>query len=68
MHPVYLNSSEVARLIKVSPLTLYRWRKSGKGPPCTKIAARYLYDQAAVIRWIEQQPGYQPKADRETAP
>jgi excisionase family DNA binding protein len=51
----WLDTQQTAELLRLSPLTLSRWRKAGKGPRCARVGRRYLYDRADVNTWLEQQ-------------
>lgn len=49
-----LTSLEVASILRISPLTLTRWRN--KDPdliPCFKVGRRYLYKVSEVKKYIE---------------
>jgi predicted DNA-binding transcriptional regulator AlpA len=50
-----LNPHQAAAHIGISKKTLQRWRKAGKGPPCTVIAASIVrYRQSAVDAWLAE--------------
>ena len=53
---MYLKAEQIAETLKVTSLTLYRWRRDGKGPPAVKIGRRYLYDEKAFQAWLAAQP------------
>ena len=53
--PIYLNVPETADLLRVSPVTLGRWRIEGSGPPFRKFGRRVLYARADLIAWAEEQ-------------
>ncbi len=50
---VYLNTSEVCKLIKVSHVTLWRWRKNGV-IPFIKYGRKVLYKLSDVEAFINQ--------------
>jgi predicted DNA-binding transcriptional regulator AlpA len=48
------SSKEVARLLGITVDCLISWRRSGEGPPFTKIGARkVLYDMRDVTAWLD---------------
>jgi len=50
-----LTETEAARVLKVSPRTLRRWRAVGEGPPWTRLGPRQVrYRRAALLRWLEE--------------
>jgi excisionase family DNA binding protein len=48
----YLTKGELAKLLKVSEVTVDRWRKEGL--PCIKIKRKVLFDQEEVQRWLKK--------------
>jgi hypothetical protein len=48
-----LTEDEAARLLRVAPRSLRRWRAIGTGPPYTRAGRRVLYRRAAVLRWLQ---------------
>lgn len=49
---IFLDEAAAARLLKVSPRTLQRWRGDGTGPAFIRAGVRrILYDVAAIERW-----------------
>jgi excisionase family DNA binding protein len=52
---VFLTVSEAAALLRLSKITLGRWRIEGKGPPFRKFGRRVLYATADLIAWGEAQ-------------
>jgi hypothetical protein len=51
----FLNVAETAALLRISPVTLCRWRIEGKGPPFRKFGRRVLYAHADLLAWAESQ-------------
>lgn len=51
---IFLTPKETADAIHVSLLTLCKWRKSGIGPPFSKIGRRILYRQSALERFVRR--------------
>lgn len=54
------STSEVSKLIGVSPITLYRWRKaekkeSPKGPPWAMIGGKVFYHKEGLSNWFDAQ-------------
>jgi excisionase family DNA binding protein len=64
---MFLKSEQVAETLKVTTLTLYRWRRDGKGPPAVKVGRRYLYDAEFFKAWLESQPSGSKKSPYQTA-
>jgi predicted DNA-binding transcriptional regulator AlpA len=53
--PELLTAAEVSALLKVSRLTLSRWRSAGAGPRVTWLTANIpRYQRDDVIEWIRQ--------------
>ena len=53
--PVYLTTAELAKVTKVDPSTLSRWRQRGEGPRVTWLSStcpRYLW--ADVAAWLKE--------------
>jgi DNA-binding transcriptional MerR regulator len=48
-----LTEDEAARLLRVAPRSLRRWRAIGTGPPYTRAGRRVLYRRAAVLKWLQ---------------
>ena len=53
----YLVETEVAELLRLSPLTLTRWRYEKTGPPYYKPGGRILYSKSEVLSWLEATRG-----------
>lgn len=51
----FLTVKEAAAFLRVSPVTLGRWRIEGKGPPFRKFGRRVLYASSDLIVWGEAQ-------------
>ena len=65
MSVVFLDQSELAARWRVSPRTLERWRRTGKGPAYVQVGVRILYRIADIERFEAAQTRSQ-LADRET--
>ena len=52
---VFLNAREAAMWLRVSPITLGRWRIEGTGPPYRKFGRRVVYAQRDLFSWAEAQ-------------
>jgi excisionase family DNA binding protein len=50
---VFLTVSEAAALLRLSEITLGRWRIEGSGPPFRKFGRRVLYEHSDLIAWTE---------------
>lgn len=53
--PVYLTTAELAKLTKVDPSTLSRWRQRGEGPRVTWLSStcpRYRWED--VEAWLQE--------------
>jgi Helix-turn-helix domain len=53
--PIFLTAPETANVLRISPVTLGRWRIEGKGPPFRKFGRRVLYATSDLIAWGEAQ-------------
>ena len=51
----YLNTTQAATTLNISPRTLERWRIEGKGPSYRKFGKRVTYNQTALLQWAEEQ-------------
>jgi Helix-turn-helix domain len=49
--PVFMTVIEAAAFLRISPVTLGRWRIEGHGPPFCKFGKRVLYECGDVIAW-----------------
>ena len=47
-----MTTKELARLLKVSPRTIARWREKGTGPDYARIGGRIVYPESALVDWI----------------
>lgn len=53
--PVYLTTAELAKVTKVAPSTLCRWRQRGEGPQVTWLSStcpRYRWEDVAA--WLRK--------------
>lgn len=53
--PVFLTVRETAEFLRLSEITLGRWRIEGVGPPYRKFGRRVVYDRADIIAWTDAQ-------------
>lgn len=48
----FLNNSQAADLLGITPGTLYNWRAYGIGPRYSKESGRVVYRKVDVLRWL----------------
>ena len=53
--PIFLSAKEAAALLRISPVTLSRWRIEGRGPAYRKFSRRVVYARDELIAWAEAQ-------------
>ena len=53
--PVFLTVREAAALLRVSEITLGRWRIEGNGPRYRKFGRRVLYARSDLLAWADAQ-------------
>ncbi|WP_425284955.1 helix-turn-helix transcriptional regulator [Bauldia litoralis] len=51
----FLTVPETALFLRVSEVTLARWRTEGSGPRFAKFGRRVVYDRFDVVTWTEAQ-------------
>jgi hypothetical protein len=51
----FLTASEAAELLRVSAITLGKWRIQGSGPPFRKFSRRVVYARKDLLNWAAQQ-------------
>ncbi|HOM19084.1 MAG TPA: helix-turn-helix domain-containing protein [Thermoguttaceae bacterium] len=56
--PLALRPREAARMLQVSPRTLWTWTRQGL-LPCIKIGRAVLYPTDSLRRWLAEQAGGQ---------
>jgi len=49
-----LTLQDVAKLLEVSPNTIYYWRYQGTGPKGHKVGKRVRYWRSEVLDWLQQ--------------
>jgi Helix-turn-helix domain len=54
-HAVFLTTSEAGSFLRISPITLGRWRIEGYGPPFRKFGRRVVYFRDDLLAWANQQ-------------
>lgn len=65
---LYLTSSEVAEWIRVSPSTLCRWRRAGRGPRVTWLSEGCpRYRRADVETWLREVAAWRSGESRAVA-
>jgi hypothetical protein len=52
---VFLTAREAAELLRVSPITLGRWRIVGCGPSFRKFGRRVVYAHNDLLAWAQEQ-------------
>lgn len=52
-----LSPAELAVVLGVSTVTLYRWRRSGRGPKFTRAGGQIRYRRRDVDRWADKHSG-----------
>jgi predicted site-specific integrase-resolvase len=55
MNSILLNTHEAAEVLRISAITLHRWRKAGKGPPFIEMGRKVYYRRIDLENWIQQQ-------------
>jgi DNA-binding transcriptional MerR regulator len=55
MKRTILTINDVGTMINRSVETLRWWRQRGEGPPSYRIGRRVVYDEDAVLAWLDQQ-------------
>jgi hypothetical protein len=50
----YTTPGGLARMLGVTPRTLFRWDERRIGPPKIKVGKRVLYDLAKIPGWLEE--------------
>ena len=53
--PIFLSAKEAAALLRISPVTLSRWRIEGRGPAYRKFSRRVVYARDELVGWAEAQ-------------
>jgi hypothetical protein len=61
---VFLTVQEAAAFLRLSAVTLNRWRTEGQGPPYRKFGRRVLYGQSDLIGWAENQKRHSTSEDK----
>jgi hypothetical protein len=51
----FLTTPEAAEFLRLSTVTLARWRISGDGPPFLKFSRRCVYRRRDLLRWARKQ-------------
>jgi hypothetical protein len=51
----FLTAAEAAAFLRLSTVTLGRWRIEGQGPLYRKFGRRVLYSHADLIEWADSQ-------------
>jgi excisionase family DNA binding protein len=51
----FLSAKEAAALLRISPITLGRWRIEGRGPAFRKFGRRVVYAREDLMAWAETQ-------------
>ena len=66
----YWDEAECAAELKISPLTLKRWRPQKKGPPVTYVGRQPYYRKASVKAWVaaQERPAERQRQNRKLVP
>jgi len=56
--PDLIDTHELARLLSMSPVTLKRWRREGKGPPFIIVGDSVRYSRIALAAYLEANTTY----------
>ena len=67
MNSILLNTPEAAEVLRISAITLHRWRNAGKGPPYVEMGRKVYYRRTALELWIQQQQRQPESTDDEPA-
>lgn len=67
MNSILLNTPEAAEVLRISAITLHRWRNAGKGPPYVEMGRKVYYRRTALELWIQQQQRQPESTDAEPA-
>ena len=51
----FLTRAEISRALKVSDITIDRWRREGL--PFIKVKSRVLFDEEKVMKWLNENNG-----------
>lgn len=49
-----LTNTELAKVLHVSTVTLWEWRRKGKGPQFTRLGNKIFYPAESVHQWIRE--------------
>jgi predicted DNA-binding transcriptional regulator AlpA len=52
---IFLSAQEAAAFLRISPVTLGRWRIEGHGPRFAKFGRRVLYARSELLAWARAQ-------------
>lgn len=50
-----MDTKELAELLGLNEMTLYNWRREGKGPPYIRVGRRIRYKRADVDEWLQKE-------------
>jgi hypothetical protein len=53
--PVFFTVPEAAIFLRISVVTLGRWRIEGRGPPFRKFGRRVMYAYEDLLAWAKEQ-------------
>ena len=63
--PVFLTASEAAAFLRLSTVTMSRWRISGQGPLARWFGRRVVYARADLIAWADERRRQSTSAGKE---
>jgi hypothetical protein len=52
-NPDLLTEAEAAALLRLQPVTLKKWRCTGRGPPFVRLGSAVRYERAALLAFVE---------------
>jgi len=53
--PVFLTTREASQFLRLSEVSLARWRTEGRGPAFRKFNRRVVYSRADLLSWADAQ-------------
>jgi len=56
----YYTPDQLAKMLQLTPQTLYGWRQRGLGPGFIKLSGTIRYSKTAVEKYLEKKKGQQP--------
>lgn len=50
----FVSTQQLAKMLGLSPWTIYGWRKRGVGPKCYRAEGKILYSLREVNQWLQE--------------